>query len=133
MAICTADMISPAPAAKAVKPRMRSRSISTIAFKNPRVSVSACARSAAGRSMAEPGLAIPQRSAPRKYVANFALLMMFLLGKHAMFGHDPPMNFRSTTATRFPSLANVHAASVDPAPSPRITRSYSSGCVFRST
>src|SRR5277367_4896070 len=59
--------------------------------------------------------------------------MMFLLGMHAMFGHDPPMNFRSTTATRFQSLANVHAASVDPVPSPRITRSYCSGCVFLST
>ena len=86
--------------------------------------------STAGMSIAEPGLAIPPRSAPRKYVAIFALSMMFLLGKHAMFGHDPPMNFRSTTATRFPSLANVHAASVDPVPSPRITRSYCSGCVF---
>jgi hypothetical protein len=30
--------------------------------------------------------------------------MMFLLGTHAMFGHDPPMNFRSMTATRFPSV-----------------------------
>ena len=29
----------------------------------------------------------------------FALWMMFLLGKHAMFGHDPPMYLRSTTAT----------------------------------
>jgi hypothetical protein len=28
--------------------------------------------------------------------ATFALWMMFLLGKHAMFGHDPPMYLRST-------------------------------------
>ena len=39
--------------------------------------------------------------------------MMFLLGKHAMFGHDPPMYLRSTTATRLPSPANVHAAMVE--------------------
>src|SRR6516162_5251879 len=56
--------------------------------------------------------------------------MMFLLGRHAMFGHEPPMYFRSTTATRFPSAANVQAATVEPVPPPRIKRSYSSGCVF---
>jgi hypothetical protein len=47
-----------------------------------------------------------------------------------MFGHDPPMYFRSTTATRCPFAAKFHAASFDPAPLPRITRSYSSGAVF---
>src|SRR5580704_12251072 len=52
---------------------------------------------------------------------------MFLLGKQAMFGHDPPIYLRSTTATRCPCLAKVHAATVDPVPPPRITRSYSSG------
>src|SRR6202030_3525973 len=56
--------------------------------------------------------------------------MIFLLGKHAMFGHDPPTYLRSTTATRFPSPAKVHAATVEPMPPPRITRSNSSGCVF---
>src|SRR6516165_11933970 len=55
---------------------------------------------------------------------------MFLLGRQAMFGHDPPTYLRSITATRFPSLANVQAATVDPVPPPRITRSYSSGSVF---
>ena len=52
--------------------------------------------------------------------------MTFLLGKHAMFGHDPPMYLRSMTATRCPSPANVQAAIVDPVPPPRITRSYCS-------
>jgi hypothetical protein len=52
---------------------------------------------------------------------------MFLLGKQAMFGHDPPMYLRSITATRCPWAANVHAAIVDPVPPPRITKSYSSG------
>src|SRR5215467_8306398 len=52
---------------------------------------------------------------------------MFLLGRHATLGQDPPMYFRSTTATRLPSLAKVHAAIVEPVPPPRITRSNSSG------
>src|SRR6266576_2874518 len=56
--------------------------------------------------------------------------MMFLLGKQAMFGHDPPMYLRSTTATRFPSPANVHAATVEPVPPPSMTKSNSSGCIF---
>src|SRR5229473_4473200 len=56
--------------------------------------------------------------------------MMFLLGKHAMFGHDPPRYWRSMTATRCPCPANVHAAIVDPVPPPSITRSNASGCVF---
>src|SRR6516164_8416193 len=59
--------------------------------------------------------------------------MTFLLGRQAMFGHDPPMYLRSTTATRFPSPANVQAAMVDPVPPPRITRSNSSGWVFVNT
>src|SRR5439155_12955948 len=59
--------------------------------------------------------------------------MMFLLGRHAMFGHDPPMYLRSMTATRCPCPAKVHAAMVDPVPPPRITRSNSSSCVFLST
>src|ERR1700761_3839271 len=56
--------------------------------------------------------------------------MMFLLGKQAIFGHDPPMYLRSITATRCPCPANVQAAIVDPVPPPRITRSNSSGCGF---
>src|SRR5580704_13748553 len=55
---------------------------------------------------------------------------MFLLGRQAMFGHDPPIYLRSTAATRCPCLAKVQAAIVDPVPPPRITRSYSSGSIF---
>src|SRR5262249_35566351 len=55
---------------------------------------------------------------------------MFLLGRQAMFGHDPPTYLRSITATRCSCLAKVHAAIVDPVPPPRITRSYSSESVF---
>src|SRR5689334_23345169 len=56
--------------------------------------------------------------------------MMFLLGIHAMFGHDPPMYLRSITATRCPCPARVQAANFPPAPLPRTTRSYSSGSDF---
>src|ERR1043166_7803639 len=56
--------------------------------------------------------------------------MMFLLGRQAMFGHDPPTYWRSITATRWPCLAKVHAAMVDPVPPPRITRSNASESVF---
>src|SRR5438270_9027992 len=55
---------------------------------------------------------------------------MFLLGRHAILGQEPPIYSRSTTATRLPSPANVHAATVEPVPPPRITRSNSSGWEF---
>src|SRR5260370_18790801 len=84
-------------------------------------------------SIAKPSHVMPNSLLRRKYDATFALWMMFLLGKHAMFGHDPPIYFRSTTATRFPSQANVHSAIVEPVPPPRITRSNSSGCDFLRT
>src|SRR5882672_3636014 len=58
---------------------------------------------------------------------------MFLLGRHAILGQEPPIYLRSTTATRFPSPAKVQAAMVEPVPPPRITRSNSSGCVFLRT
>src|SRR5438132_4862026 len=76
---------------------------------------------------------MPNSLLRRKYDATFALWMMFLLGRHAMFGQDPPMYLRSMTATRCPCPAKVHAAMVDPVPPPRITRSNSSGCFFLST
>src|SRR2546422_7301387 len=81
----------------------------------------------------KPSRAMPNSSLRRKYDATFALWMMFLLGRHAMFGHDPPTYLRSMTATRCPRPAKVHAATVDPVPPPRITRSNSSGWVFLST
>src|SRR5579862_459115 len=73
-------------------------------------------------SIAKPSHLMPNSLLRRKYDATFALWMMFLLGKHAMFGHDPPMYLRSTTATCFPSPAKVHAAMVEPVPPPRMTR-----------
>src|SRR3989442_8137893 len=84
-------------------------------------------------SIAKPSCVMPNSLLRRKYDATFALWIMFLLGKHAMFGHDPPIYLRSTTATCFPSPAKVHAAMVEPVPPPRITRSNSSGCDFLRT
>ena len=66
---------------------------------------------------------MPNSSPRRKNDATLALWRIFLLGRQAMLGHDPPMYLRSITATRCPLLAKVHAARVDPVPSPRITRS----------
>src|SRR5215813_5815707 len=53
--------------------------------------------------------------------------MMFLLGRQAMLGQEPPIYFRSITATCFPCLASVHAMYLDPSPLPKTTMSYSSG------
>src|SRR5437667_9385464 len=53
--------------------------------------------------------------------------MIFLLGKHAMFGHAPPTYFRSIEAVRLPSLAMVHAINLPPVPAPSTRTSYFSG------
>src|SRR5580700_4761043 len=95
----------------------------------PRTILRLCSRTPA-MSIAKPWWVMPNSLLRRKYDAIFALWMMFLLGKHAMFGQAPPMYLRSTTATCLPSPAKVHAATVEPVPPPRITRSNSSGCVF---
>src|ERR1700730_18530101 len=81
-------------------------------------------------SMENPASAMPNSLLRRKYDATFALWIMFLLGRHAILGQEPPIYLRSTTATRWPSPANVHAATVEPVPPPSITRSTSSGCDF---
>src|SRR5580704_13396147 len=57
--------------------------------------------------------------------------MMFLLGRQAILGHEPPMYLRSITATLCPCPAKVQAAMVPPVPPPSITRSYSSAVICR--
>src|SRR5258708_16355562 len=84
-------------------------------------------------SMENPASVMPNSLLRRKYDATFALWIMFLLGRHAILGQEPPIYLRSTTATRLPSSANVHAAMVQPVPPPSITRSNSSGCDFSRT
>src|SRR5215469_13684384 len=57
--------------------------------------------------------------------------MTFLLGRHAMFGQDPPIYFRSTTAVRLPSLAIVQAINLPAVPLPSTTTSYFSAVFMR--
>src|SRR5580704_11882335 len=57
--------------------------------------------------------------------------MTFLLGRQAMFGHDPPIYFRSTTAVRLPSLAIVQAANLPAVPPPSTRASKFSGAFIR--
>jgi hypothetical protein len=56
--------------------------------------------------------------------------MMFLLGRHAMFGHAPPTYFRSIEAVRLPSLAIVQAINLPAVPLPSTTTSYLSGSLM---
>src|SRR5215831_15870791 len=57
--------------------------------------------------------------------------MMFLLGRHAMFGQDPPIYLRSMTAVRLPSLAIVQAINLPAVPLPSTTTSYFSAAFMR--
>src|SRR5208337_4208748 len=71
---------------------------------------------------------IPNSSLLRKKLATFALRMMFLLGRHAIFGHDPPTYLRSISAVRFPDPARCQAMYLPASPLPSTTASYSSIC-----
>src|SRR5256885_15985699 len=55
--------------------------------------------------------------------------MIFLLGRQAMLGQEPPTYFRSMTATFIPFLARVQERSLPAAPLPRMSRSYSSALI----
>src|SRR5215475_10091832 len=59
--------------------------------------------------------------------------MTFLLGRHAMFGQDPPIYFRSMTAVRLHSLAIVQAINLPSVPLPNTTTSYFSAVFMRFT
>src|SRR6267154_6762359 len=56
--------------------------------------------------------------------ATLAEWIRFLLGRHAMFGHEPPNHLRSTRAVRRPSLAIVQARYLPASPLPRTRISY---------
>lgn len=45
---------------------------------------------------------IPYAAASLTRAATLALQITFLLGRHAMFGHEPPITARSTTTTGRP-------------------------------
>src|SRR6266436_499340 len=55
--------------------------------------------------------------------------MIFLLGRQAMLGQEPPTYFRSTTAVFIPFVASVHERSLPAAPLPRMSKSYSSALI----
>src|SRR5882724_508753 len=74
-----------------------------------------------GRASVSSGM-IPNFSLRLKYNATFALWMMFLLGRHAMFGQEPPTYFRSITAVFILFLASVQERSFPAAPLPRMKR-----------
>src|SRR3989442_1389256 len=74
-------------------------------------------------------LVIPNSSLRLKYDATFALWMMFLLGRHAMFGQEPPTYFRSIAAVFIPFLASVQERSLPATPLPRMSKSYSSALI----
>src|SRR5438128_2662965 len=83
----------------------------------------------AARLIFQLSLVIPNSSLRLKYDAAFALWMMFLLGRHAMFGQEPPTYFRSIAAVFIPFLASVQERSLPAAPLPRMSKSYSSALI----
>jgi len=84
-------------------------------------------------TVAEPVMLVPNCTAWRTRCETFALQISFLLGMQLMFGHEPPMYRRSTTAVRRPARAICHASNFPPAPLPRTRISNRSGCDMRFT
>src|SRR5207245_11478400 len=54
-------------------------------------------------------------------------LVVAWLGMQLMFGHEPPIHRRSTTAVRRPDRARSQASSFPPCPLPSTSASYRSG------
>ena len=71
-----------------------------------------------------PVTSVPNESARRTTSATFALKISFLLGRQLMFGHDPPIQRRSTTAVRRPLAASSQVIHLPASPLP-ITRTSS--------
>src|ERR1700692_2492152 len=78
-------------------------------------------------SVAVEPVTMPKRSAWRTRSATFALQISFLLGRQLVFGQEPPINLRSTTAVRCPDLAMCQARYLPPSPLPRTSISKCSG------
>src|ERR1700722_15416383 len=70
-------------------------------------------------SVAVEPVTIPKRSAWWTRSATFALQISCLLGRQLVFGQEPPINLRSTTAERCPDLAMCQATNLPPSPLPR--------------
>src|SRR6202795_161571 len=78
-------------------------------------------------SVAVEPVTMPKRSAWRTRSTTFALQISFLLGRQLVFGQEPPINLRSTTAVRCPDLAMCQARYLPPSPLPRTSISKCSG------
>src|SRR6187401_1205707 len=72
-------------------------------------------------STVAPSIATPYDEARPIRSATLALRMTFLLGRQAMFGHDPPTSARSITTTARPCWARSHAMYLPASPPPRTT------------
>src|SRR5499426_2885670 len=73
---------------------------------------------------------VPYSAAWRVRYATCALHISFLLGMQLMFGHEPPIHRRSTTAVRRPDRARSQASSFPPCPLPSTSASYRSGAAI---
>src|SRR5712692_7505532 len=69
----------------------------------------------------------PNSPARATMLATPALQISFLLGRQLMFGQEPPIQRRSTTAVRWPACAMCQARYLPPSPLPITTTSYRSG------
>ena len=65
-------------------------------------------------TVAEPVMLVPNCTAWRTRCETFALQISFLLGMQLMFGHEPPMYRRSTTAVRRPLAPYATPATFHP-------------------
>src|SRR5207244_5393162 len=83
-------------------------------------------------STATRSVVVPNSALWRATYATFALQISFLLGMQLMFGHEPPIHRRSTTAVRRPDRARSQASSFPPCPLPSTSASYRSGAAIRS-
>src|SRR6266446_5866811 len=82
-------------------------------------------------STATRSVLVPNSAPWRATYATFALHISFLLGMQLMFGHEPPIHWRSTTAVCRPDRARSQASSFPPCPLPSTSASYRSGAAIR--
>src|SRR5689334_603832 len=84
-----------------------------------------------GMSMLTGPSRMPNSAARTAKDATFALWIMFLLGRQATFGQEPPTILRSTNAVRCPSLDHVHPRYLPASPLPMTRTSYRSVVAMR--
>ena len=72
-------------------------------------------------STVAPSIRTPYDAARLTRSATLALRITFLLGRQAMFGHEPPIKARSITTTGRPCCAKSQARYLPASPPPRTT------------